>query len=84
MEANTLPKKSGISTSILYPVDNKTKIFTLFRKVQGAMHKVPNFGDTCKAILDAVMEEMDAENCSLMLKDSEFWRLNRMCRPRKG
>ena len=69
MEANTLPKKSGISTSILYPVDNKTKIFTLFRKVQGAMHKVPNFGDTCKAILDAVMEEMDAENCSLMLKD---------------
>jgi len=69
MEANTLPKRSGISTNILYPIDNKTKIFTLFRKVQGAMHKVPNFGDTCKAILDAVMEEMDAENCSLMLKD---------------
>ena len=69
MEANTLPKRSGISTNVLYPVDNKTKIFTLFRKVQGAMHKVPNFGDTCKAILDAVMEEMDAENCSLMLKD---------------
>jgi transcriptional regulator with GAF, ATPase, and Fis domain len=69
MEANTLPKRSGISANVLYPVDNKTKIFTLFRKVQGAMHKVPNFGDTCKAILDAVMEEMDAENCSLMLKD---------------
>ena len=69
MEENTLPKRSGISTNVLYPVDNKTKIFTLFRKVQGAMHKVPNFGDTCKAILDAVMEEMDAENCSLMLKD---------------
>jgi len=33
------------------------------------MHNVPNFGDTCKAILDAVVEEMDAENCSLMLKD---------------
>ena len=72
MEANTLPtlpKRSGISTNVLYPVDNKTRIFTLFRKVQGAMHNVPNFGDTCKAILDAVMEEMDAENCSLMLKD---------------
>ena len=69
MEANTLPKRSGISANVLYPVDNKTKIFTLFRKFQGAMHKVPNFGDTCKAILDAVMEEMDAENCSLMLKD---------------
>jgi len=69
MEANTLPKRSGISTNVLYPVDSKTKIFTLFRKIQGAMHNVPNFGDTCKAILDAVMEEMDGENCSLMLKD---------------
>jgi len=69
MEANTLPKRSGVSTNVLYPVDNKTRVFTLFRKVQGAMHKIPNFGDTCKAILDAVMEEMDAENCSLMLKD---------------
>ncbi len=33
------------------------------------MHHVPDFGQTCKAILDAVIEEMDAENCSLMLKD---------------
>jgi two-component system response regulator AtoC len=69
METNALPKRSGIPANVLYPVDNRTKVFTLFRKVQGAMHKVPNFGDTCKAILDAVMEEMDAENCSLMLKD---------------
>ncbi len=71
MEANVLPKRSGISSNILYPVDNKTRIFTLFRKVQGAMHNVPNFGDTCKAILDAVMEEMDGESCSLMLKDPD-------------
>jgi two-component system response regulator AtoC len=69
MEANSLPKRSGISGNVLYPLDNKSRVFTLFRKVQGAMHNVPNFGDTCKAILDAVMEEMDAENCSLMLKD---------------
>jgi transcriptional regulator with GAF, ATPase, and Fis domain len=69
METNALPKRSGISTNVLYPVDNKTKIFTLFRKVQGAMHNVPNFGETCKAILDAVMEEMEGENCSLMLED---------------
>ncbi len=69
MEGNTLPKRTGISGNVLYPLDNKSKVFTLFRKVQGAMHNVPNFGDTCKAILDAVMEEMDAENCSLMLKD---------------
>jgi len=33
------------------------------------MHNVPNFGETCRAILDAVIDEMDAENCSLMLKD---------------
>jgi signal transduction protein with GAF and PtsI domain len=33
------------------------------------MHNVPDFGETCKSILDAVMDEMDAENCSLMLKD---------------
>jgi transcriptional regulator with GAF, ATPase, and Fis domain len=69
MEASTLPKRSGISSNVLYPLDKKSKAFTLFRKVQGAMHNVPNFGDTCKAILDAVMEEMDGENCSLMLKD---------------
>jgi len=70
MEASTLSKRSAISGSnFLYPLDKKSRAFTLFRKVQGAMHNVPNFGDTCKAILDAVMEEMDAENCSLMLKD---------------
>jgi len=69
METNALPKRSGIPTNVLYPVDNKTKVFTLFRKVQGAMHKVPNFGDTCKAILDAFMEEKDVENCSLLLND---------------
>jgi len=33
------------------------------------MRFVPDFPETCKAILNAVMEEMDAENCSLMLKD---------------
>ncbi len=47
----------------------KAKGSTLFCKVQGAMRHVPDFVETCKGILDAVMEEMDAENCSLMLKD---------------
>lgn len=45
------------------------KGFILFCRVQGAMRHVPDFPETCKAILDAVMEETDAENCSLMLKD---------------
>ncbi len=40
----------------------------LFQKVQGALRFVPDFGMACRAILNAVMDEMDAENCSLMLK----------------
>jgi two-component system response regulator AtoC len=69
MEGGILPKRSEISTNVLYPLNKKSRAFTLFQKIQGAMCNVPNFGDTCKAILDAVMEEMDGENCSLMLKD---------------
>jgi hypothetical protein len=58
------------SSSELSPsVEEKSKGFILFCRVQGAMQHVPDFPETCKAILDAVMEEMDAENCSLMLKD---------------
>ena len=45
------------------------KAFNLFRRVQDAMRYVPNIGDTYKGILDAVIEEMDAENCSVMLLD---------------
>lgn len=43
--------------------------FKLFQKIQGAMLQAPDFSETCKAILDAVIDEMDADNCSLMLKD---------------
>ncbi len=69
MEAGILPKRSEISSNILYPLDKKSRAYTLFQKVQGAMHNVPDFSETCRAILDAVIDEMDAENCSLMLKD---------------
>ena len=34
------------------------------------MQHVPDFVKTCKVIVDAVIDEMDAENCSVMLKDS--------------
>jgi two-component system response regulator AtoC len=57
------------SFNISPAVKEKNKACALFNKVQGAMRNVPNFGETCKAILDAVMDEIDAENCSLMLKD---------------
>jgi len=41
----------------------------LVQRVNGALQLIPDFPETCKSILDAVIEEMDAENCSLMLKD---------------
>src|SRR4030043_1811974 len=69
MEAGILPKRSEISSNILYPLDKKSRAYTLFQKVQGAMQKCTDFSETCRAILDAVIDEMDAENCSLMLKD---------------
>jgi two-component system response regulator AtoC len=69
MEASIQPKRFETPLNVLYPLDRKSRAYTLFQKVQGAMHHVPNFGETCKAILDAVIDEMDAENCSLMLKD---------------
>src|SRR4030042_2800318 len=47
----------------------QSKGFILFCRVQGAMRHIPDFPETCRAILDAVMDEMNAENCSLMLKD---------------
>jgi len=58
-----------ISSPVLVPLDKKGRTFKLFQKVQGALLNIPDFGETCKAILDAVIDEMDAENCSLMLKD---------------
>jgi transcriptional regulator with GAF, ATPase, and Fis domain len=69
MEVSTPPNKFDTSSNILYPLDKKSRAYTLFQKIQGAMHNVPNFGETCRGILDAVIDEMDAENCSLMLKD---------------
>jgi two-component system response regulator AtoC len=69
MEAGLQPERFETPPDVLYPLDRKSRAYALFQKVQGAMHNVPNFGETCKAILDAVIDEMDAENCSLMLKD---------------
>jgi transcriptional regulator with GAF, ATPase, and Fis domain len=49
--------------------EEESREFILFRKIQGAMRYIPDFPETCKAILDAVMDEMEAENCSIMLQD---------------
>jgi len=61
--------KSDFSPKVVPISRTGDKAFMLFQKVQGAMSYVPDFVETCRAILDAVMDEMNAENCSLMLKD---------------
>ena len=71
VSANDLSERFD-SPSRVIPFVNKKKekAFNLFLRVQGAMHHVPNFVETCKEILDAVMDEIDAENCSVMLRDA--------------
>ena len=45
------------------------KSLSLIQRVDGALQLIPDFPETCKSILDALIEEMGADNCSLMLKD---------------
>jgi transcriptional regulator with GAF, ATPase, and Fis domain len=51
------------------PAKGENKEFALFQKVQGAMGCVPDFEQTCQGILKVVMDEINAEKCSIMLKD---------------
>ncbi len=69
MEEITYAMRSESSSKVLPPFHEKSRTFILFQKIQGAMHHVPDFGETCKGILDAVIDEMGAESCSLMLRD---------------
>jgi len=69
MELNSLFKRFENTSDIPFFMGKGNRAFGLFQKVQGAMRHVPDFGETCRAILDVVIEETDAENCSLMLKD---------------
>src|SRR4030065_1644817 len=69
IQSDSHQEKYGALPNSLPPLREKNKEFILFSKVQGALRHVPNFIETCKVILDAVIDEMDAENCSLMLKD---------------
>jgi len=49
--------------------DNTSRAFMLLNRIQSAMRYLPNYLETCKEILDGVIKEIDAENCSLMLQD---------------
>lgn len=66
METDLLKTDEGFSDWNLPDRRQKGPV-TLFQKVQGALRFVPDFEKTCKAILNAVIDEMGAENCSLML-----------------
>ncbi len=74
MNLKGFPESSEISGSNNFsnieadkPGENRE--FLLFRRVQGAMRYAPDFVETCKSVLNAVMDGIDAENCSIMLKD---------------
>lgn len=69
MKPNTADKHSEETSNMSFLLMKENRAFGLFQKVQSAMRYVPDFPETCRAILDAVIEETDAENCSLMLKD---------------
>jgi transcriptional regulator with GAF, ATPase, and Fis domain len=70
VSANDLSERFDSPSRVIpFVSKKKEKAFNLFLRVQGAMHHVPNFVETCKEILDAVMDEIDAENCSVMLRD---------------
>jgi len=55
---------------------SKHREFVLFHKVQGAMRYIPDFVGACKAILDALMDEIDADKCSVMLRDQNTGKLS--------
>jgi transcriptional regulator with GAF, ATPase, and Fis domain len=43
--------------------------FVLFRKIHEAMAHLPDFEVICRSILDSLMGEIDADNCSIMIRD---------------
>jgi transcriptional regulator with GAF, ATPase, and Fis domain len=64
-----IPGGFGSSSNLVPLFQSNEKSFKLFQRIQGAMRHVPDFVETCKAILDAVIDETEAENCSVMLED---------------
>ena len=69
MLSNNPNEGSDARSDLLPPLQKKSGEFVLFNKIQGALRHVPNFTETCKAVLEAITDEMNAENCSLMLRD---------------
>ena len=65
-----LPSKSNVYSSEVPAPEKKTdRAFALFQKVQEALGHVPDLTQTFDVILDAVIDQMDVEKCSIMVKD---------------
>jgi transcriptional regulator with GAF, ATPase, and Fis domain len=83
LAAIDFPGRSLISTENLSS-EKGPREFILFRKIQGALRYIPDFPETCRAILDAVMDELEAENCSIMLQDPGSGELSVLAARGKG
>lgn len=82
--ANSLLEKMDLNSynSSIFVGENRT--YSFFTKIQKAMGYLPNFIETFKAILNGVMEEIDADNCSLMLIDPQSGELSVVAARGKG
>lgn len=67
VEPNFIGTSDRFSDS-LFSIPGEKNPLVFFQKVQEALHFVPDFAKTCRVILNAVMDEMDVDNCSLMPK----------------
>ena len=83
LAAMDYPEK-GLTPAGKMAADKGPREFVLFRKIQGALRNVPDFPETCRAILDAVMDELEAENCSVMLQDPDSGELSVLAARGKG
>ena len=83
LAAIDLPGKGLLSAENL-ALEKGSREFILFRKIQGALRYIPDFPETCRAILDAVVDELEAENCSIMLQDPSSGELSVLAARGKG
>jgi transcriptional regulator with GAF, ATPase, and Fis domain len=69
MRPKEFPEDPNPAAVVAGGEDSQEKELALLNRIQGAMRHIPDFGEACKAILDVVVDQMDAENCSIMLQD---------------
>jgi transcriptional regulator with GAF, ATPase, and Fis domain len=63
--------ESAIQGHSLSSYTENAQTLPFLYKVQEALGLIPNFPLGCKAILNTLVEQFDAENCSVMLKDRD-------------